>query len=46
MGGGANSMFAMPILTSMSQAIDLTIIDLRQVGVDIRLRAKPNYHAD
>ena len=46
MGGGAKSMFAMPILTSMSQAIDLTIIDLRQVGVDIRLRAKPNYHAD
>ena len=46
MGGGASSMFGMPILTNMSQAIDLTIIDLRQVGVDIRLRAKPNYHAD
>ncbi len=46
MGSGANSMFAMPALTSMSQAIDLAIIDLRQVGVDIRLRAKPNYHVD
>ena len=46
MGGGANCMFAMPVLINMSQAIDLTIIDLRQVGVDIRLRAKPNYHAD
>ena len=46
MGGGANSMFAMPALINMGQAIDLTIIDLRQVGVDIRLRAKPNYHAD
>ena len=46
MGGGANSMFAMPALTNMSQAIDLTITDLRQIGVDIRLRAKPNYHAN
>ena len=46
MGGSANSMFAMPIFTNMSQATNLAIIDLRQVGVDIRLRAKPNYHAD
>ena len=46
MGSPAKNMFAMPELTNMSQAIDLAIIDLRQVGVDIRLRAKPNYHAD
>ena len=46
MGGSANSMFPMPELTNMNQAIDLTITDLRQIGVDIRLRAKPNYHAD
>ncbi len=41
MGGAAKSMFAMPALTQMNQAIDLQILDMRQIGVDIRLRAKP-----
>jgi diaminohydroxyphosphoribosylaminopyrimidine deaminase/5-amino-6-(5-phosphoribosylamino)uracil reductase len=41
MGGAAKSMFAMPALTQMNQAIDLTIIDIRQFGADIRIRAKP-----
>ena len=45
-GSAAKNMFAIPELTNMSQPIDLTIIDFRQVGVDIRLRAKPNYHAN
>jgi diaminohydroxyphosphoribosylaminopyrimidine deaminase / 5-amino-6-(5-phosphoribosylamino)uracil reductase len=46
MGGAAKSLFAMPAFTSMQQAIDLQIIDMRQIGIDIRLRAKPQYHAD
>ena len=41
MGGAAKSMFAMPAFTSMQQAIDLQIIDVRHIGNDIRLRAKP-----
>jgi diaminohydroxyphosphoribosylaminopyrimidine deaminase/5-amino-6-(5-phosphoribosylamino)uracil reductase len=40
MGGAAKSMFAMPEFTRMQQAIDLTIIDIRHIGADIRLRAK------
>jgi diaminohydroxyphosphoribosylaminopyrimidine deaminase/5-amino-6-(5-phosphoribosylamino)uracil reductase len=45
MGGDANAMFAMPVLTEMHQAIDLKILDVRQVGADIRVRAKPvNVH--
>jgi diaminohydroxyphosphoribosylaminopyrimidine deaminase / 5-amino-6-(5-phosphoribosylamino)uracil reductase len=43
MGSAAKSMFAMPEFTSMSQAIALDILDVRQIGADIRLRAKPNY---
>ena len=43
MGGAAKNLFTMPELTQMSQAINLDIIDIRQIGVDIRLRAKPNY---
>ena len=43
MGGAAKSMFAMPEFTHMNQAITLDIIDMRQIGVDIRLRAKPHY---
>jgi diaminohydroxyphosphoribosylaminopyrimidine deaminase/5-amino-6-(5-phosphoribosylamino)uracil reductase len=45
MGGAAKSMFAMPAFTNMQQAIALEIIELRQIGTDIRLRAKP-HHAD
>ncbi len=45
MGGSANSMFAMPEYTDMNQAIALDILDIRQIGVDIRLRAKPGQRA-
>jgi diaminohydroxyphosphoribosylaminopyrimidine deaminase/5-amino-6-(5-phosphoribosylamino)uracil reductase len=41
MGGTAKSMFAMPELTTMQQAIDLEILDVHHIGQDIRLRAKP-----
>ena len=40
MGSTAKGLFAMPELTQMSQAIHLDIIEMRQIGVDIRLRAK------
>lgn len=41
MGADAKGMFAMPAWTEMQQAIDLQVLDVRQVGADIRLRAKP-----
>jgi diaminohydroxyphosphoribosylaminopyrimidine deaminase / 5-amino-6-(5-phosphoribosylamino)uracil reductase len=41
MGGAGKSMFAMPAFTNMKQAIDLQILDMRQIGADIRVRAKP-----
>lgn len=41
MGADAKAMFAMPELTEMMQVSALQIIDVRQVGEDIRLRAKP-----
>jgi diaminohydroxyphosphoribosylaminopyrimidine deaminase / 5-amino-6-(5-phosphoribosylamino)uracil reductase len=40
MGGAAKSMFAMAEFTTMNQAIDLSILDIRQIGADIRIRAK------
>jgi diaminohydroxyphosphoribosylaminopyrimidine deaminase/5-amino-6-(5-phosphoribosylamino)uracil reductase len=43
MGSLAKGMFAMSEFTSMSQVIALDILDVRQIGADIRLRAKPNY---
>jgi len=43
MGGAAKSMFAMPEFTLMNQAITLDIIEIRHIGADIRLRAKPRY---
>ena len=43
MGCAAKGMFAMPEFTGMNQAIALDILDVRQIGADIRLRAKPNY---
>ena len=43
MGGAAKSMFAMPAFTEMNQAVNLEILDLRHIGVDIRVRAKPKY---
>lgn len=41
MGDAAKAMFAMPELTEMQQAINLQVLDVRQVGSDIRLQAKP-----
>jgi diaminohydroxyphosphoribosylaminopyrimidine deaminase / 5-amino-6-(5-phosphoribosylamino)uracil reductase len=41
MGSAGKGLFAVPALTQMSQAIDLQIIETRQIGADIRLRAKP-----
>lgn len=41
MGSAANAMFAMPELTQMQQLTELQIVDLRQFGADIRVRAKP-----
>lgn len=42
LGSEAKAMFAMPPLTAMSQRCNLTIFDLRQIGRDIRIRAKPD----
>jgi diaminohydroxyphosphoribosylaminopyrimidine deaminase/5-amino-6-(5-phosphoribosylamino)uracil reductase len=41
MGTDAKGMFAIPELLEMQQAIDLQVLDVRQVGQDIRVRAKP-----
>jgi diaminohydroxyphosphoribosylaminopyrimidine deaminase/5-amino-6-(5-phosphoribosylamino)uracil reductase len=41
MGGTAQPMFAMPAYRTMSQAQAMQIIDVRQLGADLRLRAKP-----
>jgi diaminohydroxyphosphoribosylaminopyrimidine deaminase / 5-amino-6-(5-phosphoribosylamino)uracil reductase len=41
MGGAAKSMFAMPAFSQMNQAINLQILDIRHIGTDIRIRAKP-----
>ncbi len=41
MGGAGQNMLAMDAFTAMQQAIDLQLIDVRQVGQDIRVRAKP-----
>jgi diaminohydroxyphosphoribosylaminopyrimidine deaminase / 5-amino-6-(5-phosphoribosylamino)uracil reductase len=46
MGSAAKGLFGLPAFTQMNQAIDLQIIDMRQIGVDIRIRAKPQYHAN
>ncbi len=42
-GSKAKGLFELPALTHMNQSIALDITDLRQIGCDIRLRAKPNY---
>lgn len=44
MGSAAHGMFAMPEFTAMKQVLDLQILDVRQVGNDIRVRAKPVVH--
>lgn len=41
MGGHAQAMFAVPALSDMAQAQSLQIADIRQLGTDLRLRAKP-----
>lgn len=41
MGAEAKGMFVIPGLTDMQQAINLQILDIRQFGQDIRVRAKP-----
>jgi len=41
MGSTAHGMFAMPEFTTMQQVPDLQVLDVRQVGTDIRVRAKP-----
>ena len=41
MGADAKSMFAISELLEMHQATDLQVLDVRQIGRDIRLRAKP-----
>ena len=41
MGDAAKAMFAMPELTEMQQVTELEIIDVRQLGRDVRLQAKP-----
>ena len=43
MGSAAKSLFALPEFTSMNQAITLELLDSRQIGIDLRLRAKPIY---
>jgi len=42
MGADAQGMFAISELIDMQQATDLQILDVRQIGRDIRLRAKPD----
>ena len=41
MGADAKGMFVIPELTEMHLATDLQVLDVRQIGQDIRLRAKP-----
>lgn len=41
MGSAAKGMFALPEFTNMQQVPQLEIIDVEQIGPDIRLRAKP-----
>lgn len=41
MGADAQAMFAIPELTAMQQVTELQILDVRQIGGDIRMRAKP-----
>jgi len=40
MGSDAKGMFAIPALTEMQQRTQLEILDLRQIGGDIRIRAR------
>ena len=44
MGGQAMEMFAAPILQNMDARVSLQWKDMRQVGRDLRLIARPQYH--
>ena len=41
MGDGARGLFALPGLQHMSQRIGLSIVDIRAVGRDLRITARP-----
>lgn len=43
MGADARAMLALPELTEMEQVGELKILDIRQIGNDIRIQAKPIY---
>ncbi len=43
MGSGARGLFNLPAIELMSQRIPLKITDLRQVGEDIRITARPQF---
>lgn len=43
MGNNAKGLFHLPALKKMSECIDLTISDIRAVGCDWRITAKPNH---
>jgi diaminohydroxyphosphoribosylaminopyrimidine deaminase / 5-amino-6-(5-phosphoribosylamino)uracil reductase len=43
MGSAARGLFHLPTVHSMSERIPLRITDLRQIGEDIRITAKPAY---
>ena len=45
MGNDAKGLFHLPALQKMSECIDLTISDIRAVGSDWRITAKPHYSA-
>ena len=44
MGDSAKGIFHLPELNTMAENIDLTIDDIRAVGSDWRITAKPNYN--
>ncbi len=43
MGDAAKGLFHLPAMKTMSQNIDLDIVDIRAVGKDWRITAKPHY---
>ena len=43
LGSEARGLCTLPGLEKLAQAPEFTVVDLRQVGPDIRLRLKPDY---
>ncbi len=43
MGGASQNLFTLPEFKKMNECLNLSITDMRQVGDDIRIIAKPNY---